>query len=39
MPRTLENSPGGGLRFGISPALEDVFLKHRAKVAKAFLGL
>lgn len=35
----MENSPDGGVRFGISPALENVFLKHRAKILKAFLGL
>jgi hypothetical protein len=34
----MENSPDGGLRFLISPALLEVFLPHRERILKAFLG-
>lgn len=34
----MENSPDGGLRFLISPALQEVFLPHRERILKAFLG-
>jgi hypothetical protein len=36
---TMENSPDGGLRFPISPALDQVFLVHRAQVLRTFLGI